>query len=52
VLRDLGCDGAQGYLIAKPMSQADTFGWLRAFTASGGLWMDPARPAAQDPNMP
>jgi diguanylate cyclase (GGDEF)-like protein len=51
-LRDLGCDCAQGYLIAKPMSQADSFGWLRAFTASGGLWMEPGRPAAQDPNMP
>jgi EAL domain-containing protein (putative c-di-GMP-specific phosphodiesterase class I) len=30
VLRDLGCDQLQGYLIAKPMSFDDTFGWLDA----------------------
>lgn len=52
VLRALGCDQLQGYLIARPMSLADTLDWLaahlghvpgtgRADTASGG-----------DPNTP
>ncbi|WP_424927915.1 putative bifunctional diguanylate cyclase/phosphodiesterase [Amaricoccus tamworthensis] len=30
MLRRLGCNFCQGYLIAKPMSQADTFDWLKA----------------------
>ncbi|TPE50455.1 putative bifunctional diguanylate cyclase/phosphodiesterase [Amaricoccus solimangrovi] len=35
VLRELGCDLAQGYLIAKPMPLGETFDWLRAFEAAG-----------------
>jgi EAL domain-containing protein (putative c-di-GMP-specific phosphodiesterase class I) len=31
MLRGLGCDYFQGYLLAKPMSLADTIGWLRSF---------------------
>ncbi len=43
MLQDLGCDHAQGYLIAKPMSQTETFRWLANYRA---------RPAAMtgDPN--
>lgn len=55
-LRGLGCDDGQGYHVGRPMSQADTFGWLRAFAArrqaseldsEGG-----AQAAADGPNMP
>lgn len=30
-LRELGCDQAQGYHVSKPMAQAETFAWLRAY---------------------
>lgn len=33
MLRRLGCDLFQGFLLAKPMSRADTFHWLRSFNA-------------------
>jgi EAL domain-containing protein (putative c-di-GMP-specific phosphodiesterase class I)/AmiR/NasT family two-component response regulator len=29
LLRDLGCDMAQGYLLAKPMPAEDLIGWIR-----------------------
>jgi EAL domain-containing protein (putative c-di-GMP-specific phosphodiesterase class I) len=29
ILRELGCDLAQGYLIARPMKGADFLQWLR-----------------------
>ncbi|MYM69114.1 EAL domain-containing protein [Pseudoduganella sp. FT55W] len=29
LLRDLGCDMAQGYLLAKPMPAGDLVGWIR-----------------------
>jgi diguanylate cyclase (GGDEF)-like protein len=48
VLRGLGCDLAQGYLIARPMAVGDTFDWLRAFRAApAGAWRGTA-----DPNTP
>jgi diguanylate cyclase (GGDEF)-like protein/PAS domain S-box-containing protein len=31
MLRDLGCEEAQGYLYAKPMGEADFEGWLKAW---------------------
>lgn len=31
ILRRLGCDQFQGFLVAKPMSLADTMTWLRGF---------------------
>ncbi len=30
LLKDAGCDAAQGYFIAKPMCQADFQRWSRA----------------------
>ncbi len=44
VLCRLGCDLAQGYLIAKPMPLADTFAWLAAHRPRA------ASAAAGDPN--
>jgi EAL domain-containing protein (putative c-di-GMP-specific phosphodiesterase class I) len=29
LLRDLGCDMAQGYLLAKPMPAEELVGWIR-----------------------
>ena len=48
VLRRLGCDHFQGYHVARPMSQAETFGWLRDFHAgaSGGPPAPSGRPRA------
>ena len=40
VLRDLGCDTAQGYLMGRPLPAAAVTGWLTA-------WRDP-RPAPPD----
>lgn len=52
VLRDLGCDQLQGYLIAKPMSFADTFGWLETHSRRerGGTCAEAA--SGGDPNIP
>jgi EAL domain-containing protein (putative c-di-GMP-specific phosphodiesterase class I) len=52
VLRDLGCDQLQGYLIAKPMSFADTFGWLEKHSRRerGGACAEAA--TGGDPNIP
>jgi EAL domain-containing protein (putative c-di-GMP-specific phosphodiesterase class I) len=32
-VRDLGCDHAQGFLIARPMTEADVPGWFAAHPA-------------------
>lgn len=42
-LRELGCDGAQGWQIAAPMPAAQATEWLRAHLPSGG---DPVQAAA------
>ncbi len=57
MLRRLGCDLFQGFLLAKPMSRADTFPWLRAFHARPYGLAGPSHPgsggaAAGDPNTP
>jgi len=51
-LRRLGCDHFQGYLISRPMSQAETYGWLRARRPRESGAEPPARPQRGDPNMP
>lgn len=30
LLRELGCDTAQGFLIARPMAAEELIGWVRA----------------------
>ncbi len=34
-LRDRGCEYAQGYFIARPMTGDDIIGWLRSRRLSG-----------------
>ncbi len=51
-LRRLGCDHAQGYHVARPMPQAETYRWLRDFHARASGGGAAPRPAAGDPNMP
>jgi diguanylate cyclase (GGDEF)-like protein len=50
-LAALGCDLAQGYLVSRPMSLADSFGWLREFRPHARFAALP-RPQAGDPNSP
>ena len=38
LLRELGCDIAQGYLIARPMKYASLLGWSQAWQLSGARW--------------
>lgn len=57
MLRRLGCDLFQGFLLAKPMSRADTFHWLRSFNARPYDMSGPRLPGlggavASDPNTP
>ena len=52
VLRRIGCDHFQGYHVAMPMSQAETFGWLRDFRPLALAADSAPRPASSDPNMP
>ncbi len=52
VLRRLGCDLFQGFLLAKPMSRADTFHWLRSFRDRNYDAPGPGGVAAGDPNTP
>ena len=35
-VREQGCDALQGYLVARPMSEADLLDWLRARPAAPG----------------
>jgi len=63
-LRRLGCDGAQGWHIGRPMPQAETFAWLKAFrpqppapeapvpAPAPAAPEPPPLSAAADPNMP
>ncbi|MDH4416861.1 MAG: EAL domain-containing protein [Acidovorax sp.] len=41
-LRDLGCDGLQGYGIARPMPLSDLIAWI-------GAWQPPAWVGVQRP---
>ncbi len=52
MLRQLGCDHFQGFLVAKPMSLADTFDWLAGFRARSCGPQAGVRDAGGDPNMP
>ena len=52
VLRELGCDLAQGFLIARPMPIGDTFDWLRAFEARRVAGGGDGAQAAAGPNIP
>ncbi len=52
VVRSLGFGQLQGFLIAKPMSLADTFTWLRAWQETHGAAGDARAQAAGDPNTP
>lgn len=52
MLRSLGCDELQGYLIAKPMSLADTVDWLRAQAGSAQITERPETATGGDPNTP
>jgi diguanylate cyclase (GGDEF)-like protein len=51
-LRALGCDHAQGYLVSRPMSREETFGWLQDFRPRVAPPEAPVRPARSDPNLP
>jgi diguanylate cyclase (GGDEF)-like protein len=52
VLRRLGCDQFQGYLVARPMSLADSLAWLADFRGHPPLPEARVRPAGADPNTP
>ena len=52
VLRRLGCDHFQGFLVAKPMSLDDTFAWLRDYRPCPAAISAASHPAAVDPNTP
>jgi diguanylate cyclase (GGDEF)-like protein len=52
VVRSLGFGQLQGYLVAKPMSLADTFPWLRAWADTHRPLEDGRAQAAGDPNTP
>ena len=52
ILRRLGCDQFQGFLVAKPMSQTDTFHWLRSFKDRHYDAQTADAQATADPNMP
>ena len=41
-LRAMGCDAVQGYLVGRPMSEADALAWLRAQADAGAppSWID------------
>ncbi|PZQ49653.1 MAG: diguanylate cyclase [Rhodovulum sulfidophilum] len=51
-LRALGCDLAQGYLIARPMALGDTFDWLRRPPGPGAAAPGASCHAAPLPNTP
>jgi diguanylate cyclase (GGDEF)-like protein len=52
VLRRLGCDQFQGFLVARPMSFADTLGWLARFRGHPPLPEPREPPAGAAPNSP
>jgi diguanylate cyclase (GGDEF)-like protein len=52
MLRQLGCDDIQGFLIAKPLSRAGATRWLRAFRAVAGSFDLPEGEIRTDPNTP
>lgn len=52
ILRRLGCDHFQGFLVARPMSLDDTFHWLRSFRPRHGGTCNADCTAPLDPNIP
>ncbi len=52
LLRDLGCDHGQGYVIAKPMSFEQTFDWLASFHPAEHVREAAEAPGRHDPNTP
>ena len=52
VLRELGCDRFQGYLVARPMALAETLAWLRASRRGGGGPRGRRAGRQGDPNTP
>jgi diguanylate cyclase len=52
MLARLGCKFGQGYKIAKPMSLAETFTWLKTHCAAFPSEKDADGTALLDPNMP
>jgi diguanylate cyclase (GGDEF)-like protein len=52
MLRQLGCDDIQGFLIARPLSRAGATRWLRAFRAGRSVVDMPESEVRSDPNTP
>jgi diguanylate cyclase len=52
MVRSLGCDHCQGYLVARPMAPADTFKWIRAAAPAGAAAEVATPPASPRPNTP
>jgi EAL domain-containing protein (putative c-di-GMP-specific phosphodiesterase class I) len=52
MLRQLGCDQFQGFLVARPMPLKDTFDWLQTYQARGCVREGAGNPMAGDRNTP
>lgn len=52
MLRHLGCDAFQGFLVAKPMSLEETHDWLRGYRSRRGGMPNADCHSGTDPNIP